>query len=116
MSSITLTAQTAKLKRPAARQKRGAMTDSSTDLLKLFARRVMPAGQLIDRVGVLGDLLDEIQKRLTGVEALERRVAELERRVAELSANPRSTQKARRRSSAAATKRPTAADEPMERT
>jgi hypothetical protein len=92
------------------------MTDSSSDLLKLFARRVTPAGQLIDRVGVMGDLLDELQKRLTGVEALERRVAELERQVAELSADAPSQQKGRRRSSATATKRPTAADAPVERT
>jgi hypothetical protein len=69
------------------------MTGRGQDWLKLLASRATPAGQLVDRVGLLGDLLDEIQKRLTGLDELERRVDELERRVDELSRPTRAARK-----------------------
>ena len=56
------------------------------DLFKLFASRAVPGAQLVDRVAVLGDLLEEVQKRMSGIDELEGRVAELERRVNELEA------------------------------
>jgi uncharacterized protein involved in exopolysaccharide biosynthesis len=44
------------------------------------------ADRLLGAAQALRDRLDEMQKRLRGLDALERRVAELERRVEELSA------------------------------
>jgi hypothetical protein len=69
------------------------MTERGQDWLRLLASRATPAGQLLDRVGLLGDLLDEVQKRLTGLDELERRINELERRVDELSRPPRAARK-----------------------
>ena len=44
------------------------------------------ADRLLGAAQALRDRLDEMQKRLRGLDALERRVAELEKRVEELSA------------------------------
>jgi hypothetical protein len=66
-------------------ERRQPLTGGGQDWLKVLASRMTPAGQLVDRIGLLGDLLAEVEKRLTGLDELERRVDELERRIDELS-------------------------------
>jgi uncharacterized protein involved in exopolysaccharide biosynthesis len=78
------------------------------DLLTMLADRGEEAIQrLADAPGadrVLGaaqalrDRLDEMQKRVRGIDALERRVAELEKRVEALSKKPSTTRKRTTRS------------------
>ena len=58
------------------------------------AERVLGAAQ------ALRDRLDEMQKRVRGIDALERRVAELEKRVEALSKKPSTTRKRTTRSKA----------------
>lgn len=68
------------------------------------AERVLGAAQ------ALRDRLDELQKRMRGIDALERRVAELEKRVDALSApSTRSRTRAGAKSRSTTAKRPTGA-------
>lgn len=62
--------------------------------------------RVLDTVGGMRERVDEIQKKVRGLDALEKRVATLEKRVDELSKPKRSTSATRRR--AATTKRPAA--------
>jgi hypothetical protein len=61
------------------------------------------ASRVFDSVGGMRERLDDVQKKLRGLDALERRVEKLEQRVEELSKPKRSTSGAR--TQAAATKR-----------
>lgn len=63
------------------------------------------ASRVLDSVGGMRERLDDVQKKLRGLDALERRVAKLEQRVEELSKPKRSTSGTRSR--AATTKRAT---------
>jgi hypothetical protein len=62
--------------------------------------------RVLDTVGGMRERVDEIQKKVRGLDALEKRVAKLEKRVDELSKPKRSTSATRSR--AATTKRPAA--------
>lgn len=66
--------------------------------------------RLIETVGGMRDRLDDVQKKVRGLDALERRVAKLEQRVEELSKPKRST--ASTRSRASTTKRATTRKKP----
>jgi uncharacterized protein YoxC len=66
--------------------------------------------RLIETVGGMRDRLDDVQKKVRGLDALERRVAKLEQRVEELSKPKRST--ASTRSRASTTKRTTTRKKP----
>jgi hypothetical protein len=61
------------------------------------------ASRVLDSVGGMRERLDDVQKKLRGLDALERRVEKLEQRVEELSKPKRSTPGTRSR--AATTKR-----------
>jgi hypothetical protein len=61
------------------------------------------ASRVFDSVGGMRERLDDVQKKLRGLDALERRVAKLEQRVEELAKPKRSTSGAPR---TATTKRP----------
>ena len=61
------------------------------------------ASRVFDSVGGMRERLDDVQKKLRGLDALERRVEKLEQRVEELSKPKRSTSGAR--SPTATTKR-----------
>jgi hypothetical protein len=62
--------------------------------------------RVLDTVGGMRERVDEIQKKVRGLDALEKRVAKLEKRVEELSKPKRSTPATRSR--ATTTKRPAA--------
>jgi ubiquinone biosynthesis protein UbiJ len=66
--------------------------------------------RLVETVGGMRDRLDEVQKKVRGLDALERRVAKLEERVDELSKPKRSA--ASTRSRASTTKRTTPPKKP----
>jgi hypothetical protein len=55
------------------------------------------ASRVLDTVGGMRERLDEVQKKVRGLDALERRVAKLEKRVEELSKPKRSTSATRSR-------------------
>jgi hypothetical protein len=61
------------------------------------------ASRVFDSVGGMRERLDDVQKKLRGLDALEKRVAKLEQRVEELSKPKRSTSGTTR---TATTKRP----------
>jgi hypothetical protein len=61
--------------------------------------------RVIETVGGMRERLDDVQKKMRGLDALERRVAQLEKRVDELSKPKRTTTRSR----AATTKRATTA-------
>jgi hypothetical protein len=61
--------------------------------------------RVIETVGGMRERLDDVQKKVRGLDALERRVAQLEKRVDELSKPKRATTRSR----AATTKRATTA-------
>jgi hypothetical protein len=88
---------------PGLDERRQSVTGRGQDWLKLLSS-VTPAGQLVDRMGVLRELLHEVEKRMTRVDELERRVEELEHRVDELSKPAR-----RARRASGARKRPSKA-------
>jgi hypothetical protein len=62
--------------------------------------------RVLDTVGGMRERLDDLQKKVRGLDALEQRVAKLEKQVEELSKPKRST--AATRTKAATTKRPAA--------
>jgi hypothetical protein len=64
------------------------------------------ADRLLGVAQTMRERLDEMQKKLRGIDALERRVAELERKVGELSAPSAKKATPRRSSSTAAKKKP----------
>jgi hypothetical protein len=61
--------------------------------------------RVLDTVGGMRERLDDVQKKVRGLDALEKRVAKLEKRVDELSKPKRSTSAPRSRATTA--KRPT---------
>jgi phage shock protein A len=66
--------------------------------------------RVLDTVGGMRERVDEIQKKVRGLDALEKRVAKLEKQVEELSKPKRSTSATRSR--ATTTKRPAARSTP----
>jgi hypothetical protein len=66
------------------------------------------ADRLLGAAQALRDRLDELQKRMRGIDALERRVAELEKRVDALSAPSTRSRAGAKRRSTTAKKRTTA--------
>jgi hypothetical protein len=66
--------------------------------------------RVLDTVGGMRERMDEIQKKVRGLDALEKRVAKLEKQVEELSKPKRSTSATRSR--ATTTKRPAARSTP----
>jgi hypothetical protein len=66
--------------------------------------------RVLDTVGGMRERVDEIQKKVRGLDALEKRVAKLEKQVEELSNPKRSTSATRSR--ATTTKRPAARSTP----
>jgi hypothetical protein len=68
--------------------------------------------RVLDTVGGMRERLDDVQKKVRGLEGLEKRVAQLEKRVDELSKPKRATAS---RSRASTTKRTTARSTPRKR-
>jgi uncharacterized protein YoxC len=69
--------------------------------------------RVLDTVGGMRERVDEIQKKVRGLDALEKRVAKLEKQVEELSKPKRSTSATRSR--ATTTKRPAARSTPRKK-
>jgi outer membrane murein-binding lipoprotein Lpp len=69
--------------------------------------------RVLDPVGGMRERVDEIQKKVRGLDALEKRVAKLEKRVEELSKPKRAASATRSR--ATATKRPAARSTPRKK-
>ncbi len=61
------------------------MASGGQDFLRLLANRAVPGARLLDRAGLVRDLLEEMEKRLAGLDELEQRITALERRVEQLS-------------------------------
>ena len=60
------------------------LADAGEDAIQRMAE--MPgAGRIMNTLTGMRERIDELQKRMSGLEALERRVGELERRIDELS-------------------------------
>jgi hypothetical protein len=64
--------------------------------------------RVLESVGGMRERLDEVQRKLRGLDALEKRVAKLEKRLDELSKPKRTTTAAPRKKPAASAKRTTA--------
>ena len=70
------------------------LADAGEDAIQRMAE--MPgAGRIMNTLTGMRERIDELQKRMSGLDALERRVGELERRIDELS-TPRVRTRARR--------------------
>jgi uncharacterized protein YoxC len=80
------------------------LSDAGEEALSRVAGSSTTA-RLLDSVGGMRERLDDVQKKVRGLDALEKRVAKLEKRVEELSKPKRTA--ATPRSRAATTKRPT---------
>jgi uncharacterized protein YoxC len=70
--------------------------------------------RVLDTVGGMKERLDDVQKKVRGLDALEKRVAKLEKRVEELSKPTRGTTSATR-SRATTAKRPTTRSTPRKK-
>ena len=80
------------------------MARGKTDLLSKLADRgeeaiskvgdVPGAQRLLDAAGGMRDRLDDIQKRLRGLDAIEKRLTALERKVDKMSAGTKTTRRA----------------------
>lgn len=98
--------------RPRTQQKDllARMTDLGTEALQKLAE--VPGGsKLVDMANETRTRLDEVQKKLRGLDALEKRVAKLERELAKQQAPRKSTTARKRTTSArkpATTKKPSA--------
>jgi hypothetical protein len=80
----------------------GRLSDAGEEALSRVAGSPT-ASRVLDTVGGMRERLDDVQKKVRGLDALERRVAKLEKRVEELSKPKRTTSATRSR--AATTKR-----------
>lgn len=82
------------------------LSDVGEEALSRVASSARTA-RVLDSVGGMRERLDDVQKKLRGLDALEKRVAKLEKRLDDLSKPKRSTAATRSRAAASTTKRAT---------